>query len=56
MVAILAPHVQVPDLKGLGPADRKTGGLVSTLETPYLSFLVIYEETKARTSERMNKS
>ena len=33
VVAILAPRVQVPDLKGLGPSDRKTGGggLVSTL-------------------------
>ena len=31
MVAILAPRVQVPDLKGLGPSDRKTRGLVSTL-------------------------
>ena len=26
MVAILAPRVQVPDLEGLGPSDRKTGG------------------------------
>ena len=27
VVAILAPRVQVPDLKGLGPSDRKTGGI-----------------------------
>ena len=40
MVAILAPRVQVPDLKGLGPSDRKTGGLVSTLQIIIMMIMI----------------